>query len=863
MEALNNRPSRAGTRFIVVTSVLAAAIFVLDLLTPLGVAVWVLYEALVLLSLWSPYPRYAFILAATCTALVILGFFYPVPARSPQLALLNRSFGVAVIWVTAALCFLRQRAHQALRRARDEIKTRARQQAVVAELGQRALAATNLPTLMNEAVAFVAQTLGVEYCEVLELLPDGDVFRLEAGVGWMEGCVGHATVNAGANSHAGYTLFSNEPVIVDDLRTEGRFSGSPLLHDHGVVSGMSVAIHVPGRPFGVVGVHSARRRTFTQDDMHFLQAVANVLATAIERKRAEQEVREMNVALANAMPGISRLDPEGRYVNVNEIYARMIGYEPGEMIGRDWALTVHPEDRENAIAAYHRMVNEGKAEFEARAVRKDGSVFHKHVLMVKRVNKEGNFIGHDCFMRDISERKWAEATRHALYQASLTIQEPLGLQERLDRLLHTAQTVLELDRVNILLADPEERELQAVASLGVEEPLEVIRVPIGPAGGALAEAYRTQQMIVCDGRAPLPEPLRLKPPYDQIKGLRSRGFANVPLVVQGRAIGVLGADRKHTRRPLDAATLELLQLFAAQAALAIERARLYEAQRTAALQLEARVEARTQELQAANLHLEDATRMKWKFLADMSHELRSPLNSILGFSGDLQDQTFAHLTAKQASYVDNIHRKGQHLLTLINDLLEFSKVEAEEIRLRPEAFELREALAAVLTEIRPQAKAKRLQLQLQVDEALTITADPVRFKQIVFNLLDNAVKFTPEGGAVTVTARRGSRGEGRRSAEDSHPDARRAAVAHRECVEIAVQDTGIGIAAEDLPKLGQSFTQLESPFTKQRQGTGVGLALTKRLLDLHRGELRMESEGVGRGSTFTVRLPLVRQAPRS
>src|SRR3990172_12683687 len=147
-------------------------------------------------------------------------------------------------------------------------------------------------------------------------------------------------------------------------------------------------------------------------------------------------------------------------------------------------------------------------------------------------------------------RKRAEAALRALYRASLDIQTPLALADRLDRLLQTARDVLSLDRLNILLADPKGEWLQAVASLGTEEPLEAIRVPIGPEGGGLAKAYLTQQMIVWDGEAPVSEGLRLQPPYDRISALRSQVFANVPLVVQGRAIGVLGADRKHSRRPL-------------------------------------------------------------------------------------------------------------------------------------------------------------------------------------------------------------------------------------------------------------------------------------------------------------------------
>ncbi|MGE5443614.1 MAG: PAS domain S-box protein, partial [Ignavibacteriales bacterium] len=171
------------------------------------------------------------------------------------------------------------------KQAEEKLNTHARWQAVVAELGLRALAGADLSTLMNEAVSLVSQTLNVEYCKVLELLPDGNALLLLAGVGWKEGYVGHAIVGAKLDSQAGYTLFSKEPIIVEDLRTERRFSGPPLLHDHGVVSGISVIIHGPERPFGVMGAHTARQCKFTRDDTYFLQAVANVLAEAIQRKR--------------------------------------------------------------------------------------------------------------------------------------------------------------------------------------------------------------------------------------------------------------------------------------------------------------------------------------------------------------------------------------------------------------------------------------------------------------------------------------------------------------------------------------------------------------------------------------------------
>jgi PAS domain S-box-containing protein len=179
------------------------------------------------------------------------------------------------------------------KRTEKEIERRTHQQALVAELGRQALAETDLLALMDQAVSLVAQTLDVEYCKILELLPEGDELLLRAGVGWEEGLVGRATEGTGLDSQAGFTLLSGEPVIVEDLREEERFSASALLHDHGAVSGMSVIILKREQPFGILGVHTKSRRAFTGDDVNFLQAVANVLAAAIERMEVAETLREV------------------------------------------------------------------------------------------------------------------------------------------------------------------------------------------------------------------------------------------------------------------------------------------------------------------------------------------------------------------------------------------------------------------------------------------------------------------------------------------------------------------------------------------------------------------------------------------
>jgi GAF domain-containing protein len=177
--------------------------------------------------------------------------------------------------------------------AEETLKARVRQQAAVADLGQRALKGEGLSPLMDEAVRLVSETLDVEFCKILELLPDHRSLLLRAGVGWKKGLVGRATVGSDVRSQAGFTLKSDEPVMVADLGQEIRFTAPPLLMDHGVVSGISVVIPGHAVPFGVLGAHSARRRVFSKEDAHFLRSVANVVAGAIERKRSERAMMEL------------------------------------------------------------------------------------------------------------------------------------------------------------------------------------------------------------------------------------------------------------------------------------------------------------------------------------------------------------------------------------------------------------------------------------------------------------------------------------------------------------------------------------------------------------------------------------------
>jgi len=236
--------------------------------------------------------------------------------------------------------------------------------------------------------------------------------------------------------------------------------------------------------------------------------------------------------------------------------------------------------------------------------------------------------------------------------------------------------------------------------------------------------------------------------------------------------------------------------------------------------------------------LEAASRHKSEFLANMSHELRTPLNAIIGFSEVLQQRMFGELTAKQAQYVDVILASGRHLLSLINDILDLSKVEAGRMELEPTTFDLQLAIENTVALVRDRAAHHGLRLELALDGELGhVVADERKVKQILLNLLANAVKFTPDGGGIEIRA---SRTDGK--------------------VEISVSDTGIGIAPEDQEVIFEEFRQVGTDYARKREGTGLGLALVKRLVELHGGQIWVKS-GAGKGSTFTFTLPLT-QRPR-
>jgi signal transduction histidine kinase len=296
-----------------------------------------------------------------------------------------------------------------------------------------------------------------------------------------------------------------------------------------------------------------------------------------------------------------------------------------------------------------------------------------------------------------------------------------------------------------------------------------------------------------------------------------RTTVGVPLLREGEPIGAITVFRTEVR-PFSEAQIALLKTFADQAVIAIENVRLFH------------------ELETANRQLEAASQHKSEFLANMSHELRTPLNAVIGFSEVLSDRMFGELNEKQDEYLKDINASGTHLLSLINDILDLSKIEAGRMELDLTAFDLPTALESALTLVRERAGRRSIAMNLSIDEQLgLVEGDERKIRQVVLNLLSNAIKFTPEGGRIEVAA----------VPRDGH-------------VEVSVSDTGVGIAAEDQDAIFEEFRQVGTA-DKKAEGTGLGLTLCRKFVELHGGRIWVKSQ-VNAGSTFSFSLPLRRGA---
>ncbi len=842
----------------------------------------------------------------------------------------------------------------ARKKAQQALEVHASQQALVAELSQAALAGIDLNSLMQQAVTTIAQCLEVEYCKISELLPDGDLM-LRSGIGWHSGLAGTVTVNAADNSQASYTITSQEPVIVEDLTNETRFKGSQLLLEHNVVSGLSVVIHGKESPFGILGAHTTKKRRFSRDDIFFLQAIANILATAIERQRMEDALRESEqrwqFAIKGTNDGIWDWNIKNQHVFHSIRSKEILGYQEEEIGNNvdEWFALVHPDDIDLLMQTIQTHFDK-KIPFyisEHRLRCKNGT--YKWILERARAlwDDSGNVLRMAGSHTDITERKLAEeqlrqseqrfqilarATNDAVWDWNLltnkmwwndSVQTLFGysaesIEGNIDwwyervhpedrrRIVADIQAVVEsaqpfwaneyrflkangsyayiFDRGYVVRDDAEEKPLRMIGammditerkrvqeqlvrqnlrsqlfsditlkirtSLQIDEILQtsvtevqkllnadrvlILRVFGDGSIKAVKEALVPGLPVVlgqniddaCFSREYLEqyrkgrikaitdiEQANIQPCHvELLKRFNIKSNLVVPIIMQNQLWGLLIAHQCARPREWNEWETELLRQLADQIGIAVSQAKL--------LEQETR---QREELTRSNEELQ-----QFAFIA--SHDLQEPLRKITAFGDRLKATCQDALTDKGHDYLQRMQNAAERMQVLIEDLLTLSRITT-----RAQPF-VEVNLARVTKEVLSDLEIRIAQTgaHIEIGELSTIKADPLQMRQLLQNLISNALKFHPEKEPPIVKI---------------HSQKFTNQQLKSEYYEIIVEDNGIGFEEKYLDRIFNVFQRLHG--RTEYEGTGMGLAICRKIVERHQGSITAKSEP-GKGASFIV-----------
>ena len=599
-----------------------------------------------------------------------------------------------------------------------------------------------------------------------------------------------------------------------------------------------------------------------------------------ERKHEEERFRLVVEAAPN---GIVVVNEAGEITLVNAQTEKAFGYTRAELVGQPIEVLVperyraaHPAQRRGFLAdPKTRAMGAGRDLFGRR---KDGSEFPLEIGLSPITAREGLVVlaavvdvtgrkraeaalreAHDELERRVRERTAEltttnESLRHEIVQRQQAEGSMKGDEEvmgmiaagrPLSDILETLARNLEAQTsgalCSILLLDADGVHLRHGAAPSLPEAYNraIDGVAIGPGVGSCGTAaYLRQQVIVAD--------IATDPLWADFSGLalrhELRACWSTPIQsADGRVLGTFAMYYRQPRSPTpkDFATIDRATYLAG---IAIERKQVEAALLRAKEDLEIKVVERTAELQAATEQAKSADRLKSTFLATMSHELRTPLNSIIGFTGIILQGLAGPLNPEQTKQLEMVRGSARHLLALINDVLDISKIEAGELEVSSEPFDLRASIGKVVGIVAPLAEKNGLALRAEIaPEVGQAVGDPRRVEQILLNLLNNAIKFT-DCGEVALTV-------------ELISDFKLGGAPGQPAVRLRVSDTGMGIKPEDLATLFQPFRQIDSTLSRNHEGTGLGLAICRRLAELLGGEIRAESEW-GKGSVFTFIMPL-------
>src|SRR5919106_290279 len=413
-------------------------------------------------------------------------------------------------------------------------------------------------------------------------------------------------------------------------------------------------------------------------------------------------------------------------------------------------------------------------------------------------------------LNDVTKRSQHLAVLNTIGAA---VSQSLDLNVIAKQAVDKVAETLAFDAVWIYELDPRGRMLRMIAYQGLNDEMAKSMAERSVDKGISAPVLKTGTRLVFEDLQH-DERYRELTRAGTVASLGFKAAAAFPIRTKDTIIGTLHVTNL-TKRHFASEELQLLESIAQQVGVASENAKLFA------------------ELREAKERAELSDQAKSDFLANMSHELRTPLNAIIGFSEMLVDEKAGHLNPHQKEFLSDILKSGQHLLMIITDVLDLSKVASGKLELKPQNFSLREAIAETCAIVKPMADERNVTINVAAPcDNDIVTLDPLRFKQVLYNLLSNAIKYNYDNGNVKVAV----------------------SVDEQKQIRLEVEDTGIGIKEEDLPRIFDDFVQLDISTTKVQQGTGLGLALTKKIVEQQKGSITAKSE-VGRGTTFTVILP--------
>jgi len=564
--------------------------------------------------------------------------------------------------------------------------------------------------------------------------------------------------------------------------------------------------------------------------MSFIMDITERKRTDEALRKSEAEFRELyqEAPYAYFSVGIDR-----RIKMANQRAVELLGYPLDALIGCP-VLDLYadtPAGKEKAQKLFLRfLAGENIQDEEMEMRRADGTLVS--VQLTARLIKDaaGQVVSSRSMVVDITARKQHEHELEVIASMTTALRDVITRGDMLPIILDKLLDLLSVEDAALDMYDPVSGG--TVLELGRGAWANSVGARTPPGEGVSGHVLTTEQIYFNNQGQTGPRLVGPDLPGDL------QAVACVPLIVQEQPIGVLWVGRNNEITPDE---VQLLTSIGDIAANALHRARLFEelqrsneALAQERISLAQRVQKRTAELSAANTELAQAARLKDEFLANMSHELRTPLNTILGMSEVLCNEVYGPLNLEQLNAVGHVEEAGRHLLGLITDILDLSKIGADKLELTLNAVPVSDVCQASLLFIKQLAHKKQIKISSDIDiEVDALRVDERRLKQILVNLLTNAVKFTPAGGQV------GLKVEGDRAAG---------------VARFTVWDRGIGIAEEDMDRLFKPFVQIDSSLSRQYEGTGLGLALVSRLTDMHGGSLTLDSQ-VSQGSRFTVSLP--------